>query len=77
MITVILWLGTTCGLVTGLIHATQIVATGSIGPSPESRFVLFYRAAWAIGLWTLFGSYLLILWFLAVILRMVFAKITD
>ena len=76
MITVILWLGTALGFAIGLLHAAQIVATGSQGPSPDGLFTRIYRAIWAIGLWTLFGAYLLVLWLIAFILKLAFAKTT-
>jgi hypothetical protein len=76
MITVILWLGTALGFAIGLLHATQIVATESQDSSPDRLFTRIYRAIWAIGLWTLFGAYLLVLWLTAFILKLAFAKRT-
>ena len=74
MIIVIFWLGTALGFAVGLLHAIQIVATGSKDTSPDRRFARLYGAFWAIGLWTLFGAYLLILWLLAFVLRLAFSK---
>ena len=76
MITVILWLGTAFGFAIGLLHAIQIVATGSQDTSPDRLFARIYRAIWSIGLWTLFGAYLLVLWLIAFILKLAFAKRT-
>lgn len=76
MIPVILWLGTALGFAIGLLHATQIVATGSQDSSPDRPFARLYRAVWAIGLWTLFGAYLLVLWLLGSVLKLAFAKTT-
>jgi len=33
----------------------------------DSRSTAIYRGAWAIGLWTLFGTYVLVLWIVGVI----------
>jgi hypothetical protein len=33
----------------------------------DSRGMAIYRGAWAIGLWTLFGTYVLVLWIVGVI----------
>jgi hypothetical protein len=77
LITLILWLGMALGFAIGFLHATQIIAIGSNDSSPDSFFARLYRAAWAMGLWTLFGAYLLALWILAFILRQVFANTTT
>ena len=77
MITVILWLGTALGFAIGLLHATQIVATESQDSSPDGLFTRIYRAIWAIGLWTLFGTYLLVLWLLAFILKLAFIVVIS
>jgi len=74
MFTMILWTGTALGLAAGLLHATQIVTSGPTNSSPNEGIIRIYRAVWAVGLWTLFGAYLLILWLLALVLRLAFTK---
>ncbi len=66
-------LGTLLGLVTGIVHAVHIIATQSSLPGPNASGQAFYRAAWAIVLWTLFGGYLFSMWVIGLLFRAVFA----
>ena len=49
----------------GLAHAVYLWRV-SLRES-DSRITALYRGAWAIGLWTIFGTYVLVLWILGVI----------
>ena len=61
----LLWVGTILGAGVGVAHAVYLWRA-SLQES-ESRSMAIYRGAWAIGLWTLFGTYVLVLWIVGVI----------
>ena len=74
MVTTILWLGTIAGLVAGLVHAAHILASQSSLPGSNSTLMAVYRAGWAVVLWTLLGSYLLVAWIVGAVLRAVLGR---
>jgi hypothetical protein len=53
------------GAAVGLVHAFYLWRVSL--QEAESRSTAIYRGAWAIGLWTLFGTYVLVLWIVGVI----------
>ena len=61
----LLWVGTVFGAAIGLTHALYLWRV-SLQES-DSRSTAVYRGAWAIGLWTIFGTYVLVLWIVGVI----------
>lgn len=61
----LLWVGTILGAAVGLAHAVYLWRVSL--QEAESRGTAIYRGAWAVGLWTLFGTYVLALWIVGVI----------
>ena len=61
----LLWVGTLFGAAIGLAHAIYLWRVSL--QEADSRGTAFYRGVWAIGLWTIFGTYVLVLWILGVI----------
>jgi hypothetical protein len=53
------------GAAVGLAHAVYLWRVSL--QEAESRGTAIYRGAWAVGLWTLFGTYVLALWIVGVI----------
>ena len=66
MITTVLWVGTALGAVAGLLHAFHLYRRWAAQPGTGGTPAAIYRGAWALGLWTLFGTYLLVLWIIGV-----------
>lgn len=62
----ILWAGSALGAVIGLAHAIYLYRRRFAGPDTNGSAAL-YRGLWTFLLWTLFGSYLLVLWAVAVV----------
>ena len=62
---VLLWIGSILGAAAGLAHSIYLWRQST--PETEGRGAAFYRGVWAIGLWTLFGTYVLVLWIVGVI----------
>ena len=61
----LLWVGTILGAAVGLAHAIYLWRVSM--QEANSRNTAIYRGVWAIGLWTLFGTYVLVLWIVGVI----------
>ncbi len=66
-------IGSFIGLLLGLVHAQGVYAqrVRDAGPSARTspvrvRLDAAYRASWTTALWTLFGTYVLVLWLLSV-----------
>ncbi|HSM05337.1 MAG TPA: hypothetical protein VK858_12030 [Longimicrobiales bacterium] len=64
-------IGTAIGFLLGLVHARGVYLgrvrdAGATPPSAGARLRAAYAALWAIALWTLFGTYVLVLWLVAV-----------
>lgn len=59
----LLWIGSGLGSVCGLCHAVYLWRNAV--ESTGRRQAVLYRGVWAVGLWTLFGAYLLVLWVLS------------
>ena len=53
------------GAAIGLVHASYLWRVSL--QEAEARSTAIYRGAWAIGLWTVFGTYVLVLWIVGVI----------
>ncbi|NNL86580.1 MAG: hypothetical protein HKP27_13055 [Myxococcales bacterium] len=62
---VLVWIGTVVGGAIGLAHAAYLWRVTTKGGA--GRGLAFYRGVWAIALWTLFGSYVLMLWIIGAI----------
>lgn len=62
---VLLWIGSLLGAVVGLAHAVYLwrVTAKDFG----GRGMAVYRGLWAVALWTLFGTYVLVLWIVGVV----------
>ena len=63
------WFATGLGFIAGLAHAVNILATQWRLPGADAKAMAMYRAAWAVVLWTLFGSYLVALWIVGLVLK--------
>lgn len=61
----LVWIGSILGAAVGLAHAIYLWGVSATGP--EGRSAAIYRGIWAIGLWTLFGTYVLVLWVVGLI----------
>ena len=61
----LLWIGSVLGALVGVAHAIYLL--GVSAHEPRGRGAGIYRAIWAIGLWSLFGTYVLVLWVVGVI----------
>lgn len=61
----LLWVGTVFGAAIGLAHAVYLWRVSL--QETDSRSIALYRGVWAIGLWTIFGTYVLVLWIIGVI----------
>ena len=64
-----LTVGIFAGLAVGLLHSFQILGHHRHLPGKAGMAFIFYRAIWAVLLWTLFGAYLLFFWLLGLVLR--------
>jgi len=62
---ILLWTGTILGAAIGLAHAVYLWRTTRQGTGGAG--VALYRGVWALALWTLFGTYVLVLWIIGVI----------
>lgn len=71
----LMWIGSAVGAVLGLVHAAYVyrIVTNWVPAdmSPNHTRGLYY-ALWTVGLWILFGSYVLVLWFSGIVLYLVF-----
>lgn len=72
--TYLIWLGTAAGLVAGLFHAAHLFHARTAQPVAETTAHAAYRALWAVGLWTLFGAYLLVLGLVGSVLLLAFGR---
>jgi hypothetical protein len=54
------------GVVIGALHAGYLYRRHMVR-TPADQPGAVYRGLWALGLWTLFGSYVLVLWIIGVI----------
>jgi hypothetical protein len=61
-----LWAGGMFGALFGLIHAVQIYRQ-RMTDERASPVRAAYFALWAVGLWTLFGAYLLAFWIIGAV----------
>lgn len=64
-----IWFGTAVGFVVGLIHAVHIFREHH-AVEPYGLAAAIYRSIWGVILWSLFGAYLLVFWFLGSILML-------
>ncbi len=62
----LLWIGSLLGVVIGTLHAVYLYRR-HVEQTPGDQAGAVYRGLWALGLWTLFGSYVLVLWIIGVI----------
>ncbi|MDJ0893753.1 MAG: hypothetical protein QNJ92_01315 [Alphaproteobacteria bacterium] len=81
---IVLWLGSALGAAIGLLHAGYIYRQEVTEVPPARRERPFatraraaYFALWAFALWVVFGSYLLVLWLLAVIAHGVYRVVAP
>lgn len=68
------WAATGLGFIAGLAHAMHIVSSQWSLPGLNARPMALYRAAWAVALWTVFGSYLVALWIIGGVLKAVIGR---
>lgn len=57
--------GTVLGAAVGLVHAVHLWRSAK--REGDASALTLYRGVWAIALWTLFGSYLLVLWLIGAV----------
>ncbi len=73
--TAVLWAGTLVGVVFGLLHALYVyrlvMAEGPADAAPSHARAGYY-ALWTLGLWLLFGTYMLVLWLIGAAFWLVF-----
>jgi site-specific recombinase len=62
----LLWIGSLLGVVIGTLHAVHLYRR-HVAQTPADQAGAVYRGLWALGLWTLFGSYVLVLWIIGVV----------
>jgi hypothetical protein len=81
-LTIALWIGSAVGAVLGLFHAGYVYrqhlsdsANAPAGISFAARLRAGYYAVWTLGLWILFGSYVLYLWVLGCILYLLYKAV--
>jgi hypothetical protein len=71
--TLFLWIGTALGATVGLLHSVylyrEINARTERPASAGINSRGFYYAVWTVGLWSLFGSYILGLWLIGSIAK--------
>ena len=77
--TYVLWTGMALGIVIGLLHAVHTYrqrladAAAMLARHPAKvRALAVYHGVWTFALWTLFGSYVLVLWVVSVVAYSVF-----
>ncbi len=66
----VLWAGTLVGTLLGIIHAVyvyRLVAAEAPAGATANHGQAGYYALWTLGLWIVFGSYVLVLWVIAVV----------
>lgn len=71
----VIWVGSVVGALFGLAHAAyvyRITANEYAEDTGPNSARGFYYALWTIGLWILFGSYVLVLWLVSITLYGVF-----
>ncbi len=59
----VLWAGTAVGVVFGLAHAGYVYRLVAV----DGQLRAGYYALWTLGLWLLFGTYVLVLWVISVV----------
>ena len=69
-----LWVGTLAGALLGTVHAVYVYRLVAAEPPAKTLRPLrpAYYALWTLGLWVLFGSYLLGLWLVGLVFYSVF-----
>lgn len=73
--TTVLLVGTVVGALFGVMHALyvyRLIITEAPAETPPCRARALYYALWTLGLWLLFGSYVLMLWLIGVVLYTIF-----
>lgn len=66
----VLWAGTLVGTLLGFIHAVyvyRLVAAEAPAGAAANHGKAGYYALWTLGLWIVFGTYVLVLWVIAVV----------
>lgn len=63
----VLWVGTAVGAVLGLLHAGYVYRNLAMPDGSVARVRAGYYALFTFFLWLLFGTYVLVLWVVAVI----------
>jgi len=58
----LLWIGSGLGAVCGLWHAVYLWRNAA--DRTARKPAVLYRGVWTVGLWTVFGTYVLALWLL-------------
>lgn len=71
----VLTAGSIVGVICGLAHALyvyRVTTPSSAGDSPPGGVPPIYYALWTLALWVLFGTYVLVLWAVGLLVYIVF-----
>ena len=63
----VLWAGAVVGAIFGLLHAGYVYRVVSVQGGATAHARAGYYALWTFLLWLLFGTYLLVLWLIALV----------
>jgi len=63
----VLWVGLIVGAVLGVLHGAYVYRVVSTPGSAAAHARAGYHAIWTLALWLLFGTYVLVLWLVAVV----------
>jgi hypothetical protein len=59
----VLWAGTVVGAVFGMLHAVYVYRLVAV----DGHIRAGYYALWTLGLWLVFGTYVLVMWVISVV----------
>ena len=79
----IVWIGSLLGLVIGSLHAVHLyrrrvadaresAASGATADLATARLEGAYYGLWALALWVIFGTYILVLWVIGAVAHSIF-----
>ena len=61
------WVGTIIGAILGLLHAGYVYRVVSVPGGAAAHTRAGYYAVWALALWLLCGTYVVVLWIISVV----------
>jgi len=63
----VLWIGLVVGAVLGLLHGAYVYRVVAMPGGAAAHVRAGYYAIWTLALWLVFGTYVLVLWLVAVV----------